>query len=63
MPSYSSAPTRAPRDRGGQVAAGWVAAGWVERVLQVGVLGARGGVGREVCRAVEAADDLAVVGP
>jgi 4-hydroxy-tetrahydrodipicolinate reductase len=29
--------------------------------LRVGVLGARGKVGREVCRAVEAADDLALV--
>ena len=29
--------------------------------LKVGVLGARGKVGREVCKAVEAADDLALV--
>ena len=29
--------------------------------LRVGVLGARGKVGREVCRAVEAADDLSLV--
>ena len=29
--------------------------------LKVGVLGARGKVGREVCVAVEAADDLALV--
>ena len=30
-------------------------------VMKVGVLGARGKVGREVCRAVEEAEDLALV--
>jgi len=32
-----------------------------EPVLKVGVLGARGRVGREMCRAIEAADDLELV--
>jgi 4-hydroxy-tetrahydrodipicolinate reductase len=33
----------------------------VSEVLKVGVLGAQGKVGREVCRAVEAADDMELV--
>jgi len=33
----------------------------VSEQIKVGVLGSRGKVGREVCRAVEAADDLALV--
>jgi 4-hydroxy-tetrahydrodipicolinate reductase len=33
----------------------------VEKVRRVGVLGARGRVGREVCKAVEAAEDLELV--
>ena len=42
-------------------ALGWGRGGDGGRVLKVGVLGARGKVGREVCKAVDAADDLELV--
>ena len=45
----------------GNCAAPWGYGGAVSETLKVGVLGARGKVGREVCAAVEAADDMELV--